>query len=207
MMNCPLCDSGSAPFFKGPLGEYNRCTECLGIFLLPQYHLSSDEERTRYEKHNNDVKDLRYQGFVQHLVDAVKSGYEKNASILDYGCGTGPVISYLLEKDGYETILYDPYFQPDASVFEGRFDVIILSEVMEHFLNPKKEFVRLFSLLRPGGKIFCLTELYDEGIDFSSWHYKNDETHVFFYHRRSIEFIAEKYGRDIHSIYGRLIII
>ena len=77
---------------------------------------------------------------------------------------------------------------------------------MEHFKHPKKEFKLLFSLLNPGGKIFCLTELLTDDIDFPRWHYKNDETHLFFYQERSIQFIAGRFGDQNLEIDGRLII-
>ncbi len=205
-MNCPLCNSNSLPFYIGPLGEYHRCELCFSIFLLPEYHLNDEDEKKRYETHNNDVTDSGYQKFVQPLVDAVLGSFSKEQKGLDFGCGEGPVISYLLKKKGFDIDLYDPFFNDDETVFSRNYNYIILSEVMEHFHRPDKEFNTLFSLLNPGGKIFCLTELYRDDIDFSKWHYKDDETHVFFYHERSIEYIAERFGNSTFMINGRLII-
>lgn len=206
-MNCPLCDSNSVPFHTGPMGEYHRCEQCSGVFLLPEYHLKEGNEKRRYETHNNDVMDQGYQRFVQPLVDAVLNSFSKEQKGLDFGCGEGPVISYLLKKDGYDIDLYDPFFHVDETVFSRKYDYIILSEVMEHFNRPEKEFRTLFSLLNPGGKIFCLTEIYHDDIDFGRWHYKDDETHVFFYYDRTIEYIAERYGDSTFSIDERLIIL
>ena len=205
-MKCPLCDSNALPFYIGHLGEYHRCEGCLGAFLLPQHHLNEEEEKRRYETHNNDVLDPGYQRFVQPLVDAVMDSFSKEHKGLDFGCGEGPVISYMLKNMGYHLDLYDPYFRANDPVFSRKYDYIILSEVMEHFKQPEKEFKTLFSLLNPGGKIFCLTELLRDDIDFESWHYKNDETHLFFYHERSIEYIARRFGDPTFEIDGRLII-
>ena len=206
-MKCPLCDSNALPYHIGHLGEYHKCEGCLGAFLLPQYHLTDEDEKRRYETHNNDVLDPGYQGFVQPLVDAVTDSFSKEHKGLDFGCGEGPVISYLLKEKGYHLGLYDPYFHADPSVFSRKYDYIILSEVMEHFKHPEKEFKLLFSLLNPGGKIFCLTELLTGEIDFPRWHYKNDETHLFFYHERSIRYIAERFGDSTYLIDGRLIVL
>jgi SAM-dependent methyltransferase len=205
-MKCPLCNSNSFPFYEGFLGEYERCDTCKGIFLLPQYHLSKSNEKKRYEKHNNNVEDPRYQKFVQPLVDAIKNNYSKDQKGLDFGCGEGPVISYLLEMEGYDIDLYDPLFYDEKTVFRRDYDYIILSEVMEHFNSPKKEFETLFPMLKPNGKIFCLTELYHENIDFSKWHYKDDETHVFFYDIKTISYISKRFRRPNFEINGRLII-
>ncbi len=205
-MKCPLCNSNASPFYIGPLGEYHRCELCSGVFLLPEYHQDEEDEKKRYETHNNDVMDLGYQRFVQPLVDAVLGSFSSGHKGLDFGCGEGPVISYLLKRKGFDIDLYDPFFHADKTVLSRKYDYIILSEVMEHFNRPEKEFRTLFSLLNPGGKIFCLTELYRDNIDFGKWHYKDDETHLFFYHERTVEYIAERFGDPTFRVDGRLII-
>ena len=205
-MNCPLCDSNSVPFHTGALGEYEKCERCFGVFLIPKYHIGDEDEKKRYEAHDNDVKDPGSQKFVQPLVDAVLGSFSSEHKGLDFGCGEGPVISYLLKKKGFDIDLYDPFFHADKTVFSRKYDYIILSEVMEHFNLAEKEFRTLFSLLNPGGKIFCLTELYRDDIDFGRWHYKDDETHVFFYHERTIGYIASRFGDSTFTIDGRSII-
>ena len=173
---------------------------------MPEYHLGDEDEKKRYETHNNDVMDPGYQRFVQPLVDAVLGSFSREQKGLDFGCGEGPVISYMLKKKGFDIELYDPFFHADKTVFSRKYDYIILSEVMEHFNRPETEFKTLFSLLNPGGNIFCLTELLQDDIDFDRWHYKDDETHLFFYHERTIEYIAERFGDPTFRIDGRLII-
>jgi 2-polyprenyl-3-methyl-5-hydroxy-6-metoxy-1,4-benzoquinol methylase len=125
---------------------------------------------------------------------------------LDFGCGDGPVISHLLEGLGYRVRKWDPFFFPDQTVFERKYDFIILSEVMEHFHDPEMEFKKLFSMLNPGGMILCLTEIYSQDIDFASWRYKDDETHVFFYTLETLNYIAGSFGASDLKIDGRLII-
>ncbi len=39
-----------------------------------------------------------------------------------------------------------------------------------------------------------MTELYNEKIEFESWYYKNDPTHVFFYQRATFEWIQKKFN-------------
>ncbi|MBS3808501.1 MAG: methyltransferase domain-containing protein, partial [Bacteroidales bacterium] len=73
-------------------------------------------------------------------------------------------------------------------------------EVAEHFHHPRKEFNRLRNLLKPGGRLYCMTEIYQPDIPFQSWNYKNDETHVIFYHRKALEWIAR------HLSFSNLII-
>ncbi len=173
----------------------------------PECQLSQQEKWNRYRKHRNDVLDLGYQNFVKPVIDAVLSYFSSDDKGLDFGCGDGPVISYLLEKKGFKIDLYDPCFRDDRSYLSKVYDFIILSEVMEHFEDPAREFELLFSLLKPGGKIFCLTELISDETDLGKWKYLSDETHVFFYDERTIEFIAKRFGNSSYTVDRRLIVL
>ena len=77
--------------------------------------------------------------------------------------------------------------------------------MIEHFYDPAKGFRLLKELLLQNGKLYCMTEIYDESIDFPNWYYKNDQTHVFIYHKKSIHWIKEEYGFSDVTIEGRLI--
>lgn len=90
--------------------------------------------------------------------------------------------------------LYDPFFWPDSTVFEGKFDFITASEVMEHLYSPKMELQRLFAMLRPGGWLGVMTLFYDARIDFAGWHYRRDPTHVAFYSHRTLVWLALQLG-------------
>jgi len=173
----------------------------------PLSALSPEAEKHRYDQHNNDIYDSRYRAFVKPLVNKINAAYNCKASCLDYGAGPGPVVASMLRESGYYNIeLYDPHYYPDRSVLNKNYDVVICSEVIEHFKNPSAEFARLSSLLNPGGSIFCMTQLFKDDINFADWHYKNDPTHLFFYHPRALELIRNKYRFATLIIDGRVII-
>jgi len=44
-----------------------------------------------------------------------------------------------------------------------QFAVVIASEVIEHFLDPRRDFPRLFEYLEPDGLLVCSTNIYDGG--------------------------------------------
>lgn len=173
--------------------------------LDPSSYPTWQEEKKVYETHNNDVHDIRYQNFVSPIVNAVKSSYNKNHKGLDFGAGTGPVITSLLEKEGYDIKLYDPFFHFYPENLCKKYDYIICCEVIEHFHNPYDEFRDLTNMLNAKGSLFCMTSLYDENIDFKNWNYKNDETHVFFYHKKALEWIKNEFGFSDLEIEGKLI--
>ena len=190
-MPCSLCNSTTRDFEILKDRAYVQCTGCKAIFLKPEYHLSPQAEKLRYKLHNNDIDDHGYIEFVKPVIDSIKSDFENESLGLDFGCGTGPVISSQLNKSGYYTNLYDPYFRPDKDVLKKKYDFIICCEVMEHFQDPYREFQLLHSLLKPNGKLYCKTALWDESIDFQNWHYKNDLTHVIFYNVDTLNWLKE----------------
>lgn len=173
--------------------------------LDPLDYVPSQQEKERYITHNNNVEDIRYQNFVSPIVENVKKHYDSSHTGLDYGAGTGPVITSLLKKDGYSLKLYDPFFHPYPENLQLTYDYIVCCEVMEHFHHPYDEFKKLYSMLNPQGTLFCMTDMYYETIDFKDWYYKNDETHVFFYHEKAIQWIKNEFGFISSEFNGRLI--
>jgi SAM-dependent methyltransferase len=203
-LKCPLCDGNAELFFEMPGKEYYQCGQCSGLFLGRACYVSKEDEKRRYEKHNNNIEDPRYQKFVEPIVSKIQETFGREHQGLDFGAGTGPVIAKLLREKGYSVELYDPYFCDDPKTLEKEYDFIVCCEVIEHFHYPAKEFRRLRSLLKPGGVLFCQTALYSKETDFKNWYYKNDQTHVFFYHANTLLWIQSKCGFSALETYGRL---
>ena len=204
-VRCPLCNSESRLFYYNNKKKYFKCMFCFSVFLLPEYFLSPEMEKKRYKEHNNDVNDPGYQKFVKPIIDEISVKFNQVHLGLDFGAGTGPVITKLLEEKGYKMKLYDPFFWNDPQILELKFDFIACCEVMEHFHNPAKEFKLLRSLLKAEGSIYCMTELILEEQDFSNWYYKNDPSHVFFYHNKALKWIQKNFNFSYLKIKGRLI--
>lgn len=158
---------------------------CESIFRCKEYFLPAEEEKLRYENHNNDVRDSWYQAFVAPLVNKILINHKAADIWLDFWAGTWPVISYILWQKWFELKLYDPFFHNHHGLLKQKYDFIIACEVIEHFHNPREEFTLLYNLLKPQGKLYLMTDLYNHEVDFSSWYYKNDPTHVFFYTEKS----------------------
>lgn len=206
-IECVLCGAEARPFCQTLGRDYFGCSGCRAILLDPDMYVSEDDEIYRYETHNNDVEDTRYQNFVMPLVDTIKERYETGSQGLDYGSGTGPVAAKLLRNDGYIITTYDPYFDDDATAFHQKYDFIIASEVVEHFYNPAKEFRLLKGLLRPGGHLACMTLRYSDDIEFEGWHYAHDETHVIFYRDETARWIQQAYDFVDLEIEDRIFIL
>lgn len=206
-MFCPLCNHSSVAFFTTKSHQYYSCDYCKGIFMSDDDLPILADEKNRYLEHNNDINDVRYQQFVMPIVQQVVDHYTPKHRGLDFGAGTGPVISKLLTDRSYQIVQYDPFFHNYPELLLDKYDYIVACEVIEHFHQPNLEFARLKEMLKPGGRLICMTTIYHPGIDFKTWYYKNDPTHVFFYHSDTLQFIQKTYGFSELQIFNNLIVL
>lgn len=203
--HCPLCNRTANIFYDGKHQTYYLCNTCFGIFLRSNSRLNCQEEVAHYRQHNNDIEDKGYQKFVSPITEAILHNFGTKHKGLDFGAGTGPVISKVLTDQDFSIAQYDPYFHNHPELLNEQYDYIASCEVIEHFFDPRKEFAMLRKMLKPQGKLFCMTHLYDESIDFPNWYYKNDPTHVFIYRSNTIEWIQKEFGFSGVTIQNRLI--
>jgi SAM-dependent methyltransferase len=202
---CPLCREPVGFLGRYITRRYYQCSGCGSVF--PDRHRlpSPDEEKERYLLHNNDVNDSRYQRFVKPVTDGIKQLFTPAHKGLDYGAGSGPVITKVLRDAGYDISVYDPFFFDRPETLKQRYDYIACCEVIEHFFDPYREFQQLKHLLKANGKLFCMTELYHADMTFQDWHYKNDSTHVFLYSCEAIQWISKTFQFRSVQINNRLI--
>jgi 2-polyprenyl-3-methyl-5-hydroxy-6-metoxy-1,4-benzoquinol methylase len=192
---CPLC---------GELGQFSsvtnlkrvffRCPSCDLLFVDPSHLLSPEEEKKRYESHNNDIQDPRYQDFLRPLYEVVHQTFPPTAKGLDFGAGPGPALSEMLKKQGFEIELYDPFFWPNKKVLDTQYDFISASEVVEHFSDPSREFKLLRSLLKPEGALFVMTLPHTPEVDVRQWYYLKDPTHVCAYSKTTFDWVQRNFG-------------
>ncbi len=201
---CPLCKQAASEFYKE---EFYICENCLGIFRHQGSLPNKDQEKERYELHNDDVFDIGHRSFVQPLTDAILSRFTANDSGLDFGSGPRSVVSEILKENHFSIKQYDPFFQNHPQLLETNYDYIACCEVVEHFHNPAKEFQLLHKLLKPGACLLGMTEIYHSEIDFQTWYYKNDKTHVFFYQRETLEWIKLNFGFECLECGERLFVL
>jgi len=206
MATCLLCKSNKVSLYRNiKSGAFFSCDTCSVIFRDQKIFLDSTSEKSRYDKHKNDIEDLGFQNSVKSLVDKVIQNFPKESKGLDYGCGNGPVAAAMLKKEGYNIGVYDPFYAPEKNVLQDTYDFIICNEVMEHFYNPRQEFETLKNLLKPNGMLICGTAVFYPTINFDTWYYKNDPTHVIFYTPYSLEWIKNEIDFKKHILGSNLI--
>lgn len=191
---CPLCEARSEVFFEGA-ATYFCCSNCGFIFMRPDCRPSPATEAARYAKHRNSLEKKGYREHLERLAAPMRA--RARGEGLDYG--SGPIEAFRELLSPLPVAAYDPCFFPDTRVLERSYDFICCSEVVEHFHHPKEEFERLFRLLRPGGILGILTESWDPSIDFASWSYRRDPTHVGFFQEKSFRWLERRYDwRSVH---------
>ncbi len=198
---CPLCGSPeTAEFERDELRLYLRCSRCGLVFVPADFHVSREEERARYDLHENSISDEGYTAFLGRVIKPLKERFPPASSVLDFGSGPNPVLARLLRHEGFEVDIYDSFFAANTAVFDQTFDVITLTEVLEHLSGPGEEIARLDGALRPGGSIAVMMRLLDESDDFSNWHYKNDPTHISFFSWDTCVWTAGNFGLKAERI-------
>jgi len=194
---CRLC-GGEGPFTEiaGPLARrYRLCPCCRLIFVDDETLLDPQEERARYELHQNSPEQSGYVRFLSRAMEPALGYLRRGARALDFGCGPGPTLSTLLGRHGIRCEDYDPFFVPHLP--DGSFDAIFATEVLEHLSRPMRELRLMRERVAAGGLLVVMTELWrdDEALGpegLNRWHYAFDETHVCFYHEETIRWICRQ---------------
>lgn len=207
-MCCPLCCSENAGlYYKDRAREYLLCPVCNLVFVPSVFFISAEKEKARYDTHNNSAEDEGYRAFLNKLFRPLKSSLKVGVKGLDFGSGPGPTLSKMFSENGFEMDLFDPFYANNHGIFKKKYDFISASEVVEHLHKPGFELDRLYGMLRPRGILGVMTQLRTEQTDFSTWWYKNDETHICFFSKTSFQWLAEKWRARIEFINNDVVLI
>lgn len=203
MTTCPLCDSKHCEaFHSDKRRDYLRCTQCDLVFVPEHQRLSCTAEKAEYDKHENSPHDAGYRQFLSRIADPLLASLKPASEGLDFGCGPGPTLSVMLEEHGHKLALYDCFYFANEHVWQQQFDFISATEVIEHLHQPKQALERIWNHLRPNGQFAVMSKLVIDKDAFANWHYKNDQTHVCFFSKKTLAWLAEKWKAKL-TYYGK----
>lgn len=226
-MHCPVCESINLQL-KFPLTKENkiyRCLNCTTQFLFPQLDdesLNKLYSESYYkawglkgQEDNGPLKKMKIATFDLRLNLIQK--YKPNGKILDVGCATG----YFLEaaqKRGFECsgVEFSEYSSNiakqkfgNSTIFHGTiedcgfrekdFDVIAMSDLIEHVRNPLQTLKKAKALLKEDGIIMIITPNTDSlsnKLMKRRWtHYKPE--HFFYFNKHSMNHLAHMLGLNL----------
>lgn len=191
---CSLCSASASLFHIDSRRRYFRCRRCCLVIADPQSFPTRTEEKRHYDLHQNDPHDARYRRFLDRLFKPLQERLCPHSQGLDFGCGPGPTLSLMFAEVGHEVRIYDPFYAPDPSALERRYDFVTASEVVEHFHRPRESLQTLWSLLVPGGWLGIMTKRVRDAEAFQAWHYKLDPTHVSFFSLQTFAWLANQWN-------------
>jgi SAM-dependent methyltransferase len=197
-ISCLLCQSTLVKrreVLAKPAGTYWFCDDCDFIFKEPAQRLSATEEKARYETHQN-IESPGYRAFFVPVCEAVER-LQNGTHGLDYGCGPTAFLSEMLKEKGIGVENYDPYFFPDRGLLQQPYDFVTVTEVVEHFSDPRSSFQEMVDLIKPGGHLFAMTSSPPTNAPFDTWSYRRDLTHISFFSAKTFAFIASHWNLEL----------
>lgn len=197
LRSCPLClGQRTRVFFTEPKNyqqTYHHCSCCDLVFVDPDCHLDSDDEKARYDMHNNDESE-HYVNFLSRLATPTLSYLAPQSRGLDFGSGKSQAMAKQFRHQGHDCQCYDVFYYPDPTLLTQQYDFIVASEVIEHLYQPKTVFEQWLSMLTEDGVLAIMTGFRPDDKPFSEWWYKNDPTHVALFSHKTFAFLQQRYG-------------
>ncbi|AWB65419.1 methyltransferase [Saccharobesus litoralis] len=198
---CPLCQTQcDEEFSRDKKRPYLQCPHCKLVFVPRHFHLSAQQEKAEYDKHQNQADDMGYRRFLARTVTPLIKQLPKNAQGLDFGCGPGPTLSLMMQEADLACDNYDLYYFNHPELLQRQYDFITMTEVIEHLATPINQLQQLDQLLKPSATLAVMTKRVLSADKFKNWHYKNDPTHICFYSIETFEYISDQFNWKLDII-------
>ncbi len=191
---CPLCQHQQTQLFcTDKKRDYFQCRQCFLVFADRTSLLTAEQEKAQYDLHQNQLDDPGYRKFLSRLSEPLLAALKPEQTTgLDFGCGPGPLLAKMLSEAGKQMRIWDPFYAPEPEALQQNYHFVSCTEAIEHCIDPAKEWNLWLDLLLPQGILALMTKRYTDQDSFSTWHYKNDPTHISFFHQRTFEFLAHR---------------
>jgi 2-polyprenyl-3-methyl-5-hydroxy-6-metoxy-1,4-benzoquinol methylase len=224
---CPLCGASSfVAWFEitehsGARNGLVRCRSCdLVVAAREPSRQQLDEYYAQYSYGHEEAWKLppATEASLAHLARRLEP-YRSEARLLDVGCGAGAILG-VMARHGWVTegtelsgvaaerlrgqghrIHLGAIEELDLE--QGAYDVVILSEIIEHLLAPGVAVAAAARLLRPGGAAYITTPNFDalsRRLLGPRWRVIELPEHVSYFNRRSLRALLKRAGLEIVSL-------
>lgn len=180
-----------------------RCAGCRSVHAIEDVDLA--HYYAGYPAHAAGLDWKRRLTYSRLLARLRDGGLDRGGKVLDYGCGSGALVSYLGER-GYRASGYDRFAAEfaDPATLADRYDCIVCQDVVEHVDEPNELMSELRSLLAPGGFVSVGTpdaSHVDLGRADGFSHDLHQPYHRHLYSVEALKEIAPSLGLEVVRVY------
>jgi SAM-dependent methyltransferase len=170
-----------------------------------------------YKRYINNHNHWWFQARKEIIKEVIKKNLSKNLKILDFGAGTG-INAKMLSKFGL-VYMYEPHLKTQKflkseyndkkkfkilnKISNMKFDLIILSDVLEHIKNDKDQIKKLNNNLNKNGHILITVPAYQflfSSKDKALMHFRR-------YNKQEIKEIFKQFNTIILTYYNFLLFL
>ena len=208
-MRCHICNEPTLMFIDEKHQMlYHHCRECEYIFKDPSVYKKIEDQKARYDLHENEEDSAGYRAYYQRFLDFILPAVRSPESALDFGCGESSLLASMLEEKGISCDFYDPLYHPDGLSGEKKYDLIVSTEVFEHLHQPKEVFESLLERLNVGGYLAIQTEFHPNEMGaFMNWYYTQDPTHIVFFTEKTFEILSDLFNCRVIDDNGKNMLV
>ncbi|HEY7439930.1 MAG TPA: class I SAM-dependent methyltransferase [Acidimicrobiia bacterium] len=225
---CNLCggsiallyaDCNDFEYFMTSPGRLHRCTVCGLVMMWP---LPTREELPglypanyhSFEEPSKGVDALLLRRYQEHQAALCRRYLPRGGALLEIGCATGDVLAAL--RDDFPSVAgielskeaCEVAWERGLDVFHGtldeyetdaRFDVVFMSQVIEHVLDPVQTVAKIARLLKPGGVLYLETpniRAFDARVWKQRWGLIHYPRHLFLFDKHTIGLLVESAGLE-----------
>jgi 2-polyprenyl-3-methyl-5-hydroxy-6-metoxy-1,4-benzoquinol methylase len=139
---------------------YYQCSNCGFIFTTAFDHFAAQDFATHIYNEQYILVDPEYAGVrPRQNAQGVRAMFpgSSNLRILDYGAGSGQMAQSLRESGFTNVLNYDPFNPNYTARPEGKFDLVVCFEVMEHTPRPRETINEIVRFLDEPGLVLFTT--------------------------------------------------
>ncbi len=178
---CNLCDNPGTLDTASEVAEVNcnvrkfadrrftvwRCENCRSIHSRDVLDLADYYREYPFQRQRPD---LPWRLICRNYLRRLRAvGLSRQHSLLDYGCGSGLLVSWLRGLKYHDVEGFDAYSSTfaDRRVLSRTYDFVVLQDVLEHVEEPADLLDEAVSVTAPGG-IICIGTPNAEALDLGA---------------------------------------
>jgi trans-aconitate methyltransferase len=230
---CPLCGADGAllyadcrdlEYFMTASFDLYRCSACHLVFMhplptraeLPDLYPSNYHN---FEPPSNPISRALLDRYYEHQSSICRRYLPPDGALLEIGCATGEVLARVQEHGFHDAQgvelsreACERAWERGLKVFHGTldefetdqsFDVIFMSHVIEHVLDPVATTQKLASLLAPGGVLYLETPNVgapDARLFRRHWGLIHYPRHLYLFDRATIRKLLTGVGLEVERV-------